>query len=385
MKELGRSWKPSVTDAQQNNPPGPRPVSLGALCRFFLKLGCLAFGGPAAHIAMMEDELVRRRQWISPADFLDLLAMANLLPGPSSTELAIFIGYRLRKIPGLLIAGLCFILPAFLMVWALAFLYVRYGHLPAMTGLLRGLPPVVLAIVIQALWRLGKSTTRTPGSVVAGVIALAVYLGGFNPLFVLLSAGLVSIAICQFAPKIRSGTPLLVAPPILISSIFLVFLKFGCVIFGSGYVLLAFLRSDLVTHRGWLSDQQLLDAVAVGQVTPGPVFTTATFIGYLLGGSRGAIAATIGIFAPAFALVALTGPLIPRLRKAKWTGPMLDGFNVAAVVLMGCVSWELGRSAIIDYTSLLLLTASLFVLLRFSPNTIWLILAGVTVGLVRWR
>jgi chromate transporter len=303
--------------------------------------------------------------------------MSNLLPGPSSTELAIFIGYRLGGIPGLLIAGACFILPAFFMVWGLAAIYVRYGTLPAVSGMLYGLKPVVLAIVIQALWRLGRSTIRSRRLAIICIAAFAFCIWGISPVLVLLATALIALGLERIG---QTKVALSIIPPPLISSIFLVFLKFGCVIFGSGYVLLAFLRSDLVTHRGWLTDRQLLDSVAVGQITPGPVFTTATFIGYLLGGSRGAIAATAGIFAPAFVLVAVTSPFIRRLRQLKWTMPLLDGLNVAAVALMLFVSWQLARTAITDWVTLALLGCSLFVLLRFKPNTIWLIAAAAVLG-----
>jgi chromate transporter len=292
--------------------------------------------------------------------------MSNLLPGPSSTELAIFIGYRLCGFPGLIIAGVCFILPAFLIVWGLAAAYVRYGHLPAVSGILYLLKPIVLAIVIQALWRLGKSTIKNKSAAFIGVVAIGLCIAGVNPIFVMLAAAFLSTAMFWGRKKVPFKPAASVASPIMIHSIFLVFLKFGCVIFGSGYVLLAFLRSDLVAQRGWLTDQQLLDAVTVGQITPGPVFTTATFIGYLLGGSRGAIAATAGIFAPAFILVALTGPFIRKLRQMKWTAPLLDGLNIAAVALMAFVSWQLGRTAVVDRLTIGLMLGSAIVLVRLE-------------------
>ncbi len=357
----------------------PLPPTCRDLARFFLKLGFFAFGGPAVHVALMEDELVRRREWISSAEFLDLLAMSNLLPGPSSTELAIFIGYRLCGVPGLLLAGVCFILPAFLMVWGLAALYVRYGHLPAVAGILYGLKPVVLAVVVQALWRLGRSTLKNRWSVVTGVTAMGLCVAGFTPAGVLAAVAVLAFVIDFIRRAVPVKTPLAVAP----LSIFLAFLKIGSVIFGSGYVLLAFLRSDLVAQRGWLNDRQLLDAVAVGQITPGPVFTTATFIGYLIGGSWGAFSATLGIFMPAFVLVALTGPFVLKLRTLRWTGILLDGLNIAAVALMSFVTWQLMRTAIIDWITLSLMLVSLALLLRFKLNPIWLIVMGAIAGAMK--
>jgi chromate transporter len=350
--------------------------TLRELAGFFLKLGTLAFGGPAVHIAMMEDELVRRRGWISAGEFLDLLAMSNLLPGPSSTELAIFIGYRLRGMAGLLVAGLCFICPAFLMVWAIAAGYVRYGHLPQVAGILYGLKPVVLAIVIQALWRLGRSAIKNKFLAGLGAAALVLCFLRVSPTFVLFGTGIFWLAAHRIHQHARRSRVVVIAPwPIL-----LLFLKFGCVVFGSGYVLLAFLRADLVTHRNWLTESQLLDSAAVGQITPGPVFTTATFIGYLLGGSRGAVLATFGIFLPAFVLVAITGPFIGRLRQSSFATPLLEGLNVGALSLMAFVTWDLGHTAIVDCKTLLMAGASLFVLLRLKLNPTWLIAAGAMFG-----
>ena len=317
----------------------PATKSLWELAALYLKLGTVAFGGPAAHVALMEDEVVRRRGLLSREQFLDLLGASNLLPGPISTELAIYIGYVHAGLLGLLAAGLCFILPAFLMVMGIAWAYVRFGSLPFAAGLLYGVKPVVIAIVLQAIWRLGKTALKTPLLIVVGVVAFALNFSGASPLAVLIGAGAVVVAarwkITQVANK-RSEksqiTPLFAAGGVTTAAtstvglwpLFLAFLKLGCVVFGSGYVLLAFLRADLVEQRHWLSEPQLLDPVAVGQITPGPVFTTATFIGYLLAGPAGAIVATIGIFLPAFTLVAATGPLSAacanlRPRVVSWT------------------------------------------------------------------
>lgn len=341
---------------------------------------------------MMEDELVCRRRWVSSEEFLDLLAVSNLLPGPSSTELAIFIGYRLRGFAGLLLAGVCFILPAFLMVAALAWAYVRYGHLPATAGLLYGVKPVVIAIVLQALWRLGKSAVKTRLLAVMGILALASSFLGASPLLVLFGTAVVAAA--SYTIRQRSiGTkmpgfwipslPLAAGTPAItgVAGIFLVFLKLGCIVFGSGYVLLAFLRADLVVHRHWLTEAQLLDSVAVGQVTPGPVFTTATFIGYLLGGPKGAVVATAGIFAPAFVFVAAAGPLVRKLRASKIAGTLLDNLNVASLALMAFVTYQLARTALIDWATLGVAVVSAVLLFTLRINSTWLVAAGAAVGL----
>jgi len=379
--------------------PGMPPDSaahppLRQVAGFFLKLGTIAFGGPAAHIAMMEDELVGRRKWIAAADFLDLLAVANLIPGPSSTELAIFIGYRLRGIRGLLLAGVCFILPAFLMVGAIAWAYQRYGALPAVAGLLYGIKPVVIAIVIQALWRLAKSAVKNRWLAALGIAALIACFVGANPALVLLAAGVVAATVYRLRAGAGTLPMLAVTMPatsaaatvsafsaVTLPGIFLIFLKIGCIVFGSGYVLLAFLRAELVDGRHWLTESQLLDAVAVGQVTPGPVFTTATFIGYLLSGPWGAVVATLGIFAPAFLLVAIAGPLIPRLRRSKLAAAALDGLNVASLALMANVAWQLARAAIIGWPTAVIALVCAILLLRFKLNSIWFIAAGAGIGL----
>jgi len=380
-----------------------RSATLWELARFFLRLGITAFGGPAAHVAMMEEELVRRRAWLSREKFLDLLGASSLIPGPSSSELAIHIGYLRAGWPGLVIAGACFIFPAAAIVGALAWAYVRWGRLPATSALLYGVKPVVIAVVIQALWGMGKTAMKTRLLAVLGVAAACASLLGWHPLLVLATAGLAAVVADRLASgwqgsrmtcaAILAPWRWLTAPgaslasvsigttvPFSLGSLFLVFLKIGAVVFGSGYVLLAFLRVDLVTHRGWLTDAQLLDAVAVGQVTPGPVFTTATFIGYLLGGWRGACVATIGIFLPAFLLVAASGPLVPRIRKSRAASAFLDGVNVASLALMAAVTWQLARASIVDWVTVALAVLSSIALLRFRVNSAWLVLGGAALG-----
>src|ERR1700733_38646 len=367
-----------------------RQVPLGELALFFLRLGTTAFGGPAAHIAIMEDELVRRRSWLSRKKFLDLLGASSLIPGPSSSELAIHIGYLCAGWRGLLLAGSCFILPAALMVGGLAWLYVHFGKLPAIAGILFGVKPVVIGIVLQALWSLGRTAVKTTFLAFVTAFSLLLSAFGLHPLLLLVLAGGLA---CLPALRASRGHLFSITFVRLVSStaatavsfslisLFLVLLKLGATVFGSGYVLLAFLRADLVTDRGWLTDAQLVDAVAVGQVTPGPVFTTATFIGFVLGDIRGAILSTVGIFLPAFLLVAVSG-LVPRIRQSKTAGAFLDGVNVGSLALMAAVTWQLGRASLIDAITVLIAVASLIVLLRFHVNSVWLILLGGITGLI---
>jgi chromate transporter len=368
-------------------------AALRELALLFLRLGATAFGGPAAHIAMMEDEVVRRRGWLSREEFLDRLGAANLIPGPNSTELAIHVGHRRAGFPGLVVAGAAFILPAALLVTAIASLYVRFGALPAAEGLLRGVKPVVVVIVAQALWRFGRTALRAASRVALAVAAAAAVALGAHELAVLAAAG-AALAATRLAtrgrahgvsalPPLAAALPLAAGAvaPFTVSKLFLVFLKIGSVLYGSGYVLLAFLRSDLVERLGWLSEAQLIDAIAVGQVTPGPVFTTATFVGYLLGGAAGAAAATAGIFLPAFFFVALSGPLVPRIRRSPVAGAFLDGVNVASLALMAVVTAQLARAALADLPAALV-AASAALLLRVGVSSSWLVLGGAAAGLL---
>jgi len=370
--------------------------SLKAVALLFLKLGTIAFGGPAAHIAMMEDEFVTRRQWLSREQFLDRLAAANLIPGPSSTEMAIFIGYEKRGWPGLLVAGCAFIIPAAILVGAIAWAYVRYGTLPQVSGVLYALKPVVIAIVVQAFWKLGRTAVKTKWLALVALVAGVAYAMHVHELLTLLIAGGLAAApgifgrlnrhggvlvLAPLVPAFASGAGLPAAAPSGLWRLFLVFAKIGAVLFGSGYVLLAFLRSDLVDRLHWLTERQLLDSVAVGQITPGPVFTTATFIGYVVGGVRGAIVATVGIFTPAFLFVALSGFLIPKVRRSALASSMLDGVVVGSLALMGVVAWQLGRAAIIDLPTLAIAVLSGVLLLGLRINSAWLI---VSAGILGW-
>lgn len=373
--------------------------SLLELAAAFLKLGLTAFGGPAAHIAMMENEFVRRRQWLSREEFLDLLGAANLIPGPSSSELAIYIGQRRSGWRGLLVAGLCFILPAAFIVLIFAALYVRYGSLPAALGILEGIKPVIIAILLQALLTLGRGAIKNRYLLILFLAAAALNAWGLGVLVVLFGSGLLAAiprlrverskigALVMLGGFLVSGqriyaSAIETARPSLLK-LFLVFLKVGAVQYGSGYVLLAFLRADLVEKSHWLGQGQLLDAIAVGQFTPGPVFTTATFIGFILHGMKGAALATIGIFLPAFILVAVSGRLIPLIRRSPVAGAFLDGVIVASLALMAVVSWQLGKAAFVDIPTVLLGLVSLVLLLRFRINSAWLVLMGGVFGLLR--
>lgn len=393
--------------------PGDRtPLrELGAL---FFRLGATAFGGPAAHIAMMEAEVVRRRRWLTEERFLDLLGATNLIPGPSSTEMAIHIGWERRRWAGLFVAGLSFILPAMFITGIVAWAYVTFGKLPQTGWLLHGIKPVIVAVVTQAIFRLAPKAARDWPLRLLGVEAAIATALGANELAVLFGSGaLVAIARATEGRRAKRAAP--IAPllasvggaagaasaagataaagaagaasaagataALSLSGLFWVFLKIGSVLFGSGYVLLAFLRAELVVARGWLTEGQLIDAVAAGQVTPGPVFTTATFVGYLLEGPKGALVATAGIFLPAFVFVAASGPLVPRLRSSRLAGAFLDGVNVASLALMAVVTAQLGRAAIIDVPTGLLAATSAVLLVRFEVSPTWLVLGGAAAGL----
>lgn len=374
-------------------------TSLRELALLFLRLGTTAFGGPAAHIAMMEDEVVRRRGWMTHEEFLDLLGATNLIPGPNSTEMAIHIGHRQAGWMGLLVSGSSFILPAVLIVTGFAWAYVRYGSLPQVSGILYGVKPVIIAVVLQALWSLGRAAIKTKLLAVIGIVGVLLTFLGVNELLVLFGGGLVVgvgqlvvrkiksgrnvlslISASPLAIFFQSGTTAATAAAFGLLPLFLFFLKVGSVLFGSGYVLLAFLRADLVERWHWLTESQLLDAIAVGQVTPGPVFTTATFIGYVLGGTKGAAVATVGIFLPAFVFVAASGPLVPRIRRSAIAGAFLDGVNAASLALMVVVTYQLGRSALVDLETIALALVSAIILLRFRINSAWLVLGGAVVG-----
>jgi chromate transporter len=370
--------------------------ALREVALLFLKLGIIGFGGPAAHIAMMRDEVVRRRRWIDDARFLDLLGMTNLIPGPNSTEMAIHLGYVRAAWPGLLLGGACFIVPAMVIVLALAWAYVSYGARPEATAALYGIKPVIIAVVVQAAWGLTRTAVKGLLLAMVGVVTLALYAVRVHELVLLLGGGLAVV----LAQRLGGGRP---APLVLLATsgagsavvgagvavslttLFLTFLKIGAVLYGSGYVLLAFLRSDFVERLQWLTDRQLLDAVAIGQFTPGPVFTTATFIGYVVAGWAGGLLATLAIFLPSFVFVALSHPLVPKIRASPAAAAFLDGVNVAALGLMVTVTWQLARSAIVDVTTAVLALVAAVALIVFRVNSAWLVLGGAVLGVVAMR
>jgi chromate transporter len=380
------------------NARAPAQTSLSELARVFLKLGAISVGGPAAHVALMRHEFVDRRRWLTNEAFLDLVGATNLIPGPNSTELAIHIGLARAGWRGLIIAGACFILPAVAIVGAVAAVYVRVGALPQTQALFYGVKPVVVAIIAVAIWQLGRVAIRSGAHAAAAVAAIAGAAAGVHELTLLGLAGVIGGALGSFARGRRrlSGVAMLPgsfllqgaatgAATVTSGTLFLVFLKAGAFLFGSGYVLLAFLRADLVQRLGWLSEQQLLDAIAIGQFTPGPVFTTATFIGYVLHGSSGAAIATIAIFLPAFIYVAASGPLVPRLRASPIAGGVLDGVNLASLALMTWVTWEIGRASVIDLPTGALAIASLTAMVVWRVNPAWLMLGGAVIGLLAKR
>ncbi|BAZ32762.1 chromate transporter [Cylindrospermum sp. NIES-4074] len=386
------------------------PLSrLGELATLFLKLGVIGFGGPVAHIAMIEDEVVRRRQWLSREHFLDLLGATNLIPGPNSTEMAIHVGYIYAGWLGLIVSGVCFILPAVLITGGFAWVYVAYGTLPQIAPLLYGIKPAVLAIILNALWGLAKKAVKTRKLLVIAVAVavltlfwqvnevIALLIGGFlgmlwlhggdhtpkeqaNLLIASLTTGATLKATAAVAATVTN-----VSVPLWQLGWF--FLKVGSVLFGGGYLLVAFLQGGLVQEYGWLTQQQLLDAIAIGQFTPGPVLSTATFIGYILAGIPGAIVATLGIFLPSFLFVAALNPLIPRLRASAWTRAFLDAVNVSAVALMVVTTLQLGKATLtlpqapyVDVLAVAIaLTAAVFAL-RFRINAAWLVLGGAVIG-----
>ena len=372
-------------------------VSLTDLAKLFLRLGCTAFGGPAAHIAMMRHEVVERRQWLTDKDFLDLLAATNLIPGPNSTEMAIHLGYKHGGKAGLIVAGTCFILPASLIVAAIAWAYVQYGDTPQLDWLMYGIGPVVIAIIVQALVKLGRSAITQIPHALLGTAVLVLALSGTNELLLLMigaiigflmttgrwvgmTAILTSMAAATQSIYLSAQTVTSEAVPFTLTRLTLFFAKVGSILFGSGYVLLAFLRADLTERWGWLTDQQLIDAVTIGQITPGPVFTTATFIGYVLGGWSGAVLATIAIFIPGFIFVAISQPLIPKLRNSRPLSGVLDGIVTASFGLMAAVTWQLAQTLFIDSHTAIIGLVTLLILITWKPNSTWLVLAGATVG-----
>ena len=360
---------------------------LWEITKEFLRLGFVAFGGPPVHFAMMEERFVRKLQWLSRERFLDLIGAVSLLPGPSSTELTIYLGELRGGWPGLLLAGASFILPAAVMVAALAWAYENYGKLPQVAGLLFGIKPVVVALIIPALWNLGKTALKNAGLVALAIAVVLLAALGWNVITLLICAGLFWMLLRQARTLLNFNSLLALVLPagapasIGLLPVFLYFLKIGAVVFGSGFVLLAVLRADLVVRLHWLTDSQLLDAIAVSQATPGPFFTVSTFIGYLLGGWKGAALATVGMFFPAFAYVAMTAKFLPRLRKSPFAGAFLDGVNAAAVALMATVSFQFARAAVVNIPAAILSLVSLLLVFRYKINSAWIVLGGALTGI----
>lgn len=364
----------------------------------FLRIGATAFGGPAAYIAIMHREVVRRRAWLDDQQFLDLVGATNLIPGPNATETAIHLGLLRAGWSGFLAAGALFILPGMLATLALAWAYVTYGSLPQVGWILYGIKPVVVAIVGQAIWDLGRRAVKGPLMAVVGAGVIALYLLGFNEI-ALLFGGAAVVLLVRSGRRLRNagGLAMLTALPLLKiplsvlpagivpfsqTGLFLSFLKIGSVLYGSGYVLFAFFDSEFVRRLGWLTNQQLVDTIAAGQATPGPVFTSATFAGYLMGGWSSALLATLGIFLPSFIFVGLLSRIMHLTRKWWWTGAFLDGVNISSLGLMAGVTWYLGRTSIIDWFTIALAGIALFLLLRTKINLVWLILGGGMAGVV---
>ena len=368
---------------------------LKELALLFLRLGIISFGGPAAHIAMMHDEVVKRRKWVSDQQFLDLLGATQLIPGPNSTEMANHIGFLRAGWPGLIIAGACFAIPAIVIVLVLSWVYVRYGTTPQAEWILYGIKPVVIGIILWALWQLGRKAVKDKPTAFAGFGVIGLFFLGINEIALLFGGALAVMLIKNaarlnkrsmlgaFLPFAGSGATVAAVKSFSLPLMFVTFLKIGSILYGSGFVLLAYFKADFVTRLGWITDQQLIDAIAIGQVTPGPFFTSATFIGYILGGVKGAILATVGIFLPSFIIVAAANPFIPRLRASPWAAGLLDGVTAASLGLMAAVTWQLARASLVDSLTIVVAIASLILLARFRLNSTWLIAGGVLIGLLR--
>jgi chromate transporter len=364
----------------------------------FLKLGALSFGGPAVYIALMHEETVRRRRWIDEQRFLDLVGATNLIPGPNASEMAVYLGSIRAGWRGSVAGGALFVLPGVTATLVVAWAYVTYGSIPAVGWALYGMKPVLIGIVVQALWSLGRRAVKGPVMAVAGALVAVLYVLGWNEI-ALLFGGAAAVFVARGGYRfMKHGLKALIPIPGLFpvplaalagpavafsaSTLFLSFLKIGAVLYGSGYVLLAFLRSEFVQRLGWLTEQKVLDAVLAGQITPGPVFSSATFVGYLLGGWPSALLATLGFFLPSFVFVGLLRRMLPYMRKSPWAGIFLDGVNVASLGLMAGVTVQLGRAAVTDVFTIALLALSLFAVFRLKVNSVWLILGGAFVGAI---
>ncbi len=370
------------------------------------KVGATGFGGPAVTIAMMEDEAVTRRKWLTREYFLDLIGATNLIPGPNATEVAIHVGYLRAGPLGLILGGTCFAIPAALITGLLAYAYVRYGSLPAVAPFLQGIKPAVVAVIVAALWRLGKTAVKGWKLGVIGLAVVAAALLGVNEVLALFAGGILGLLWLQsdrvkrflsrgpgagtagglllplaLSALSRAGAlPAVAASAVSLGRLALFFVKVGAVMYGSGYVLVAFMQGELVQDLGWLSQQQLLDAIAAGQFTPGPLLSTATFVGYMLRGVPGAVVATLAAFLPSFVYTAVAGPIVPRLRRSPWTASFMDAINVCALGLMAAVSIELGVAALGTWPAILIALVAIAVAVRWRVNSAWLVLGGALAG-----
>jgi chromate transporter len=358
----------------------------------FFKLGCFAFGGPAAHIAMMEDEIVTKRQWMTRDYFLDLIGTTNLIPGPNSTEMTMHCGYERAGKTGLFVAGLSFIIPATIITAILAYLYVLYGTLPEVEPFIFGITPAVLAIIASAVLKLGKKAIKRTALAILGGLVLSASLLGVNEIVALLTAGV--LGTIYFTLKEKSQTTLHSLSPIFFLyglgtslfkvstiNVFWVFLKVGAILYGSGYVLFAYLDAELVT-RGWLTRAELIDAIAVGQFTPGPILSTSTFIGYQLSGFYGALAATAGIFLPSFIFVLILNPFIPKMQKSKILRYFLNAVNVAAVSIMLAVLIIMAQETLVDWKAIVIAISAVILTFKIKISPIWIISIGAVLGYI---
>jgi len=376
------------------------PGRLAELARLFLKLGLIGFGGPAAHIAMMEEEVVERRRWLTREHFLDLVGATNLIPGPNSTEMAIHVGYLRCGWAGLATAGICFILPAVLITTGFAWAYVTFGSLPEVVPFLFGIKPALIAIILAAVWRLGRTAAKDTPLLGLGCAVAVASLLGLNEIAVLVLGGVTgmlwfgragSLAALAWVSASATGSAAAAAggagaagATVSLAKLGLFFLKVGAVLYGSGYVLVAFLEGGLVRDYGWLTEAQLMDAIAIGQLTPGPVLSTATFVGYLLAGVPGAAVATAGIFLPSFLFVAALSLVLPRLRRSRWMAAFLDAVNMSSVALMAAVTVKLSVSTLTNWPAWVIALAAAGAGLRWKLNATWLVLAGAVIGRVLW-
>ena len=362
----------------------------------FLRLGATSFGGPAVYIAIMQRETVRNRHWLNDQEYLDMVGAANIIPGPNATEMALYLGLVRAGWLGYAAAGILFILPGMLATLVLAWVYVAYGSLPQVGWVLYGVKPIVIAIVVQALWDLGRKAVKNPITAVVGIAVVIFYFLKLNEITLLFAGAALVLLFYSGRHLLKRGfqalvlSPILKIPALIVSAVsipfsqttlFLTFLKIGSVLYGSGYVLVAFFNSEFVQRLGWITHHQLLDAIAVGQITPGPVASSATFIGYLMGGWQSALLATLAFFIPSFIFVALISRVMPYLRKKWWTGAFLDGVNVASLGLMAAVTWELGRAGVIDWFTIGLTIAALLLVFKYKVNSTWLILGGALLGI----